>query len=51
MASKKRTATSLQSQSHVCAVTAVGGETGDDLVDYETVNVENNDSGSGSDER
>jgi hypothetical protein len=48
MASKKRTATSLQSQSHVCAVTAVGG---DDQVDYETVNVENNDSGSGSDER
>lgn len=45
MASKKRTATSLQSQSHVCAVTAV------DQVDYETVNVENNDSGSGSDER
>ncbi|KZS00301.1 Uncharacterized protein APZ42_003442 [Daphnia magna] len=41
MASKKRTAsTSLQSQSHVGAVG------GDDQVDCETVNVENNDSGS-----
>ncbi|KAK4017743.1 hypothetical protein OUZ56_033466 [Daphnia magna] len=41
MASKKRTAsTSLQSQSHVGAVS------GDDQVDCETVNVENNDSGS-----
>ncbi|KZS07368.1 Uncharacterized protein APZ42_028938 [Daphnia magna] len=44
MASKKRTAsTSVQSQSHVGAV---GGA---DQVDCETVNVENNDSG--SDER